>query len=280
MALMRSLVLAMGLLAAGCPGHGQGTRTYPAPSAADVVARLAQKRAALTSFKADTTMDYWLGNQRAKGEVLVMAKTGSKIRFAALSPAGGSTLAEMACDGKDFVYVDYQNNCALTGPCNGRSIAQFFHIELEPDDFLHLALGTPPVVPGATGTVTWDASSGHEKVALHGTDGATQKLTIDARDNRWDVLDSTLTGADGKVRWSVANTDFGDVGGHRVPGKTRFRSPADKQDLIVDWTQRQIDVELSDDKFVLQAPAGLATCGRAAPAGGSGQPAPSPAPAR
>ena len=47
-------------------------------------------------------MDYWLGNQRAKGEVLVMGKPGAKVRFAALSPAGGSTIAEMACDGTSF----------------------------------------------------------------------------------------------------------------------------------------------------------------------------------
>ena len=68
------------------------------------------------------------------------------MRFAALSPAGGSTIVEMACDGTNYVYVNYQNNCALTGPCNAQSVAMFFGIELEPDDFLHLALGTPPSI--------------------------------------------------------------------------------------------------------------------------------------
>jgi hypothetical protein len=256
---MRSLLLLVLALACGCPGHVQTARPYPAPTVADIVARLAKKRADLTSFKADTTMDYWLGNQRAKGEVLVMAEQGSKVRFAALWPAGGSTLAEMACNGTNFVYVDYQKNCVLTGPCDQSSIAQFFHIELAPDDFLHLALGTPPVIANPTGTVTWDPDKGYEKVDLHSAEGS-QKLTIDARDQRWDVVDSELTGPDGKVRWSVANTDFKDVGGHRVPGKTRFRSPENKEDLIVDWTEREVNVSLDASKFVLQAPAGLPRC--------------------
>lgn len=251
------------LVLAACPGGGGGVnRPYPAPTADDLVARLAKKRAELTSFTADSTMDYWLGSQRAKGEVLVMGTPGAKVRFAALSPAGGSTLAEMACDGQRFVYVDYQNNCVLTGPCDKTSIAQFFHIELAPDDFFHLAVGTPPVIDGATGTLTWDPSNGTEKLTLKSA-AATERLTIDMKQSRFDVLDSELIGADGKTVWSVANTDFTDVDGHRLPGKTRFKSPDNKEDLLVDWgDQRKLNENLPASKFVLQAPAGLPTCGQ------------------
>jgi hypothetical protein len=249
-------------LACGCPHGGSVKRDHPEPAVADIVARMAKERDAMSSFVADSTMDYWLGNQRMKGEVLVMGTVGAKVRFAALSPAGGSTIAELACDGKDFMLVDYQKNCQRTGPCNGQSIAQFFHINLEPDDFVHLAVGTPPVIANATGTVTWDADHGYEKVELKGPDG-TQKITIDDKGGRWDVIDSELVGSDGKVRWSVANTDFVTVGGHRVPGKTRFKSPQNQQDLLVDWgsaENRQANTPQPDDKFKLAAPAGLPAC--------------------
>ncbi|MBV8759822.1 MAG: DUF4292 domain-containing protein [Deltaproteobacteria bacterium] len=253
------------LVLAACPGGGGSggvNRPYPAPTADDLVARLAKKRAELTSFTADSMMDYWLANQRAKGEVLVMGTPGAKVRFAALSPAGGSTLAEMACDGKSFVYVDYQNNCALTGPCDKTSIAQFFRIELTPDDFFHLAVGTPPVIDGATGTLTWNASGGTEQLTLKAASG-TEKLTIDMKSGRFDVLDSELVGADGKTVWSVANADFTDVDGHRVPGKTRFKSPNNSEDLLVEWgTDRKLNTPLEDAKFVLQPPAGLPMCGQ------------------
>lgn len=253
------------VLLAGCPGHA----SYPEPKLTnqEVLDHLAKQRAELTSFVADTTMDYWVGNQRTKGEVLVMGAVGAKIRFAALSPAGGSTIAEMACDGQSFVYVDYQNNCWLTGPCDARSIAQFFHIDLQPDDFVHLALGTPPVIANATAQLTWDGKQGIERVALTGAEGR-QRLELDLKDQRWDVLVAALDGPDGKARWSVENRDFVVVDGHRVPGKTRFRSPANAQDLVVDWgstDNRKVNVELPADKFQLAAPSGLPTCGNGAP---------------
>ncbi len=266
--MVRFAWIAVIALASGCPHGGGATRTGPAPTVAEIVDHLNKARAERTSFVADANMDYWLGNQRAKGEVLVMGQVGAKVRFAALSPAGGSTMAEMACDGSNFVYVDYQNNCTLSGPCDESSIAQFFHIALQPDDFVHLALGTPPVVSNATGTVTWDAEHGWEKVELKGAEG-TQKVTIDDKDGRWDVIESELVGTDGKVRWSVANKDYVVVDGQRVPGKTSFKSPANQQDLLVDWgavANRKVNAPLPDDKFKLAAPAGLATCGQQAPA--------------
>lgn len=254
--------LAFVLLLAACSGGSGVKRPYPEPKADDLLARLANKRAELTSFTADSTMDYWLGNQRAKGEVLVMGTPGAKVRFAALSPAGGSTLAEMACDGATFVYVDYQNNCALIGPCDKSSIAQFFHIELAPDDFFHLAVGTPPVLEGATATLVWDAQHGYEKLTL-ASPSATEKLTLDMKGNHLDVIDSELVGADGKTVWSVANTDFVEVDGHRVPGKTRFKSPDQKQDLLVEWgDQRKLNTPLDASKFALKAPPGLPMCGQ------------------
>jgi hypothetical protein len=251
------------ILVACSGGQHGGGRPYPEPSVTDVVARLAKAHDATKSFRAWTTMDFWMGNQRTKGDVLVMGKAGAFVRIAALSPAGGSTMAEMACDGTNFVYVDYQNNCTLSGPCDQHSIAQFFRIELAPDDFVHLALGTPPVIDGATGTVSWDSSRGVEKLELHGAGGASEKLTIDDNEGRLDVLDAEATGADGKIVWSVTNADFTTVAGHRVPGKTRFKSPTNGEDLLVDWgasETRKVDEQLDGAKFKLQAPDGLKMC--------------------
>ena len=228
-----------------------------------IVDNTAKARSELSAFRGDSTMDYWLSGQRAKGDVLVMGTTGKRVRFAALSPAGGSTLAEMACDGTNFVYVDYQNNCSLTGPCDARSIASFFGLALEPDDFLHLALGTPPIVANAKGTVSWVVSRGVWKAALSGTEGS-QTLTIDNKDGRWEVLETELKGTDGVVRWSVKNTDFEKTEGsgeRRVPKKTQFKSPVGNQDLLVEWKEIVVNEELPQPKFTLTAPAGLAKCG-------------------
>jgi hypothetical protein len=262
---MKRAWFVVALLATACCGP-KGTK----PPSNDltvqqIVDNTAKARDELASFRGDSTMDYWLSGQRAKGNVLVMGTTGKRVRFAALSPAGGATLAEMACDGTSFVYVDYQNNCSLSGPCDAQSIAAFFGIALEPDDFLHLALGTPPIVANAQGKVTWDSSRGVWKAELSGTEG-TQTLTIDNKEGRWDVLETELKGTDGKVRWSVKNTDFAKVEGsgeRRVPKKTQFKSPVGNQDLLVEWDELVVNEPLAQQpqKFVLTAPAGLATCG-------------------
>jgi hypothetical protein len=252
------LALVAALLACGCPSHGGYTKPANEPSVTEVLARLAKARDAVHSFKTVSTMDYWLGNDRVKGEVAVIGETGAKVRFQALSPAG-DTLADMACDGANYVYLDYKHNCVRKGPCNKASIASLLHVELEPEDFMHLALGTVPVLADAKGTVTWDADKGYERVALTGSTGA-QKIAIDARDNRWDVVETEMTAPDGKVAWSVENTDFHDANGIRVPGKTRFKTPQDKADLIVVWKTQDINPTIDPSKFAFSPPGDLPAC--------------------
>lgn len=239
------------------------------PTVAEVVDRLNRARDELHSFTGEAVMEYWLGGDRFKGDVLAMGETGAKVRIAALSPAGGSTIAEMACDGSQFVSVNYQNNCVLTGPCTKQSIATFFGIELTPDDFLHLALGTPPVVSEPTGTVTWDGKDGVYRVKLAGREG-TQTLAISQRDHGWDVVETELVGPDGKPEWTVKNAAFGtikdpDGKDHRVPGKSRLATPNNqKADLTVEWRERTVNLTIDPKKFTIAVPAGLPTCGQRA----------------
>jgi hypothetical protein len=271
---MRLALAATLLLASGCP-HGDTPKpSGPAPSVADVVDRLTRARSELHSFTGEAVMEYWLNGDRFKGDVLAMGETGAKVRVAALSPAGGSPVAEMACDGNQFVSINYQNNCAMTGPCNKQSIASFFGIALAPDDFLHLALGTPPVISQPTGTVTWDGSKGAYRVELTGTEG-TQRIWIAEHGPQWEVVETELVGPDGKQAWSVKNAAFSDAKDpdgkdHRVPGKSRFVTPnQQKADLTVEWSQRSVNPSLEPAKFTMEVPAGLPTCGRprsAAPA--------------
>ena len=256
------------LFACGCP-HGEARPGGPSPTVAQVIERMTKAKDELRSFTGAAVMEYWLGGDRFKGEVLAMGEVGAKVRIAALSPAGGSTLAEMACDGSRFVSVNYQNNCVLTGPCTKASIATFFGLELEPDDFLHLALGTPPVIADGEGAVRWDAGAGVQRVSLTSASSA-QSIGIDDRDQRWDVVDATLTGRDGTPVWSVKNAAFGtakDPAGqaHRVPGKSHFTTPnKQKADLTVEWHERTVNVTIDPKKFTIEVPAGLPTCGQAA----------------
>jgi hypothetical protein len=261
---MRLVLLGLVLLA-GCPGPKGTQRPYPEPKAEDLVARIAKQREARKAFSAESTMDYWLGKDRVKGTVLVMGTAGKKVRFNALSPAGGDVIADMACDGTNFTYIDKQNNCQLAGPCDRQSIGSLLRLELEPEDFIHLALGTVPVPAYDKGTVTWDGTSGHERLTLTGPSG-TQTIVLDAREGRSDIVASDLKNAAGKTVWSVENAEFDAVkdaaeGEHRLPAKTRFKSPQENADLLVEWGDRTVNPTIDDAKFIVQVPPGLPMCG-------------------
>lgn len=260
---LASAIVLVPLLAA-CP-HGPKARPYPEPTVEELLGRLATTRERLTSFSAETVMDYWMDSDRVKGTVLVMGTSGSKVRINALSPAGNDLLADLACDGVSYTFLDKNKNCQLAGACSRETIASLFRVALAPDDFVQLAVGATPVISGAKGTVRWDGKAMREILELTGDGGRTQTIVIDARDGRADVVSSEVKAADGTQEWRIDNTGFTKIDdanriSFRVPAKSRFRSPGEKADLLVEWKERVLNLALTDDKFVLELDPGIPTC--------------------
>ena len=209
-------------------------------------------------------MDYWLGKDRVKGTVLVMGTTGKKVRFNALSPAGGDVIADMACDGTNFAYVDKQNNCQLAGPCDRQSIGSLLRLKLEPEDFIHLALGTVPVPPFDKGTVTWDGASGHEAHPDRTVGYADDRRRCPRGPERHRRQQFEERGRQDRMVGRDAQFDAvkdAAEGEHRLPTKTRFKSPQENADLLVEWGDRTVNPTIDDAKFTVQVPPGLPMCG-------------------
>ncbi len=256
------------LFACGCP-HGPKARPYAEPTVEELLGRLAATRDHVTSFSAETLMDYWMDSERVKGTVLVMGTTGSKVRINALSPAGNDMIADLACDGQSYAFIDKNKNCQLAGACSRETIASLFGVALAPDDFVQLAVGASPVIAGATGTLRWDGKAGREVLELTGDGGRTQTIVLDAASGRADVVSSEVKAADGTQEWRIDNTGFrkvDDAAGvpFRVPGKSRLRSPGAKADLLVEWKERVLNLPLGDDKFVMEVDPGIPPCSQAA----------------
>lgn len=252
------------------------TKTVPQPHAppalAEVLGALAERRALARSFNHTATMDFWSGDDRVKTTVYVMGEQGSKVRMNALDPAGGTTMADLACDGTNFAFVDFQHECQLSGPCTEESIATLMRVRLAPDDFVLLALGQPALLPGELkGSVSWDGDAGRWVVEVAAADGRKQRLELSGDGKRqWDVTSATVWQADGTLDWKLTQKDFGALTGEggatlRVPGKLRFEQPSAKADLIVDWDERQLNPTLGPEKWQLTPPEGLRECGRKAP---------------
>lgn len=268
----RSMLLALALvLGAAYPGcsctrHKPVPRSYPEPTTEDVLAHLADVQRHARSFQAESVMDYWIGDERVKGTVLLMGRKGARVRINALNPTGDNVAADLACDGIGFEYIDYNRNCQLTGLCTRDSIAELLRISLEPDDFLLMVMGTTPVIADAQGTVTWDDRHGREIVELVAPDNRfTQTIVLDGRDRTWDVLSSEVRDVRGNVLWRLRNKGFEAVRAQdgrtfRVPEKTQLEQPQEKADLLVQWKKRILNLDIETAKFDMDIPPGLPSC--------------------
>jgi hypothetical protein len=210
-------------------------------------------------------MDYRVGDERIKTTVLVMGQAGARLRFNALDPTG-VVAADLACDGIGYQFVDFQKNCQRSGPCTGQAIAQLLRVNLEPDDFLYLAIGTTPIIRDPSGDVKWNSDKGVAEVNLVSADKQlTQSLILDGREGHYDVLESIVRDAAGEIQWRIENKDFRPVKGAqgqtiRLPDKTRFEQPAVKGDLRIRWEKQELDLELPAGAWTLEPPAGLPLC--------------------
>lgn len=258
-------LLSLLALTAACGGPSRVKRGYPEPPVDEVLAYLASLRDTRRSFSHESVMDYWLKDERVKGTVLVMGRWGARMRFNALNPTGDMVATDLACDGVSYYLKDINNNCAMVGPCTGDAIAQLLRINLEPDDFIAMAVGGTPVIPDATGVLRWDSKTGREVLELTAEGGRTQTIVLDGRGKRWDVLSSVVRDARGNVEWKLENRDFHEVKAadgsvHRLPQKTKFEQPPEKADLLIRWTVHQINVPIEDGLFFIELDPGLPQC--------------------
>ncbi|HKE16366.1 MAG TPA: hypothetical protein VKB80_15940, partial [Kofleriaceae bacterium] len=110
---MRRIALACAALAAavwssisGCAcTHQTIPRPYAAPTVEQLLAHVRESGEAARSYNAESTMDYWVGDQRIKATVLVMGERGAKVFFKAMNPATDTAAADLVCNGQSFVFV-------------------------------------------------------------------------------------------------------------------------------------------------------------------------------
>jgi hypothetical protein len=263
-----TFALALGHAGCGCRG-GNIARPYPQPSAEALLQFLADKHDKARSFQVESVMDYWVGGERVKGTVLLMGEKGARVRINALNPTGDNVAADLACDGQDFRFIDYNGDCQLTGPCTRDSIAQLLRVSLEPDDFLLLVMGATPIIDHTQAALEWDARRGHEVLTLRAQgSGLTQTIALAGRtdEGRWDLVSSVVRDETGRELWNLQNKDFRTVKAadgaiFRVPGKTQFKQPQEKADLLVRWRRHTLNPELDAARFAMEIPPGLPRCG-------------------
>jgi outer membrane lipoprotein-sorting protein len=260
--LAASAVALLGLFACGCP-HGTTKRTYPEPAPLDLVSHVTGQQQRARSLRAETKADVWIGNDRANVTVNILAEWGGKLRFQAENP-NGMTAADLASDGTTYCMIDANHNCGECGPATGESVGRLLGIILAPDDIVTVLLGSTPVLDGDA-TVTWDSGCGCEVVDLKARDGYTQRIKLDGKSKRWDVLEAEVKDPQGKRVFKIRHKEFHDVKKPdgtivRLPGASLFEQKGES--AKIDWRKQELDAELPAEAYTIDVPAGLKRCGQ------------------
>jgi hypothetical protein len=249
-------LLVIVVLSLGCCGGRALPRPYPEPRAEEILTHLAGVRERIRSLRAETVSDARIGKERANVTVHIMAAWGGKLRFMAMNPQGGMA-ADLASDGSQYCFVDVTAGCQACGPATPDNVGRLVRIVMPPDDVVTFLVGSTPLLTNARAKVTWNADGGQEIVEL--SDGRhLQRVVLDGRERRWDVLVSELKDAAGKLVWRVRHKDYHPVGAVRLPGASYFEQPHDS--VLIRWKEQEASLELPEDRFHLTPPPGLPTC--------------------
>jgi hypothetical protein len=249
--------LAVLLLLVGCRPQKPVERPYAPPRMEDAVAALSAHAAHLTSLRdLSTRVELKQGKNHGKMSVKMLIARGGQLRFEASAPVVGD-IAVLVSDGQTFSMNDQRNHQFVTGAARGCAIAQLIGIDLEPDEVVGALLGGAPGLDGKPVRIDWDKThGGREVLTLEEPDGSHEKLFLDGREGRWDLLGAERTDAKGGLVWRIDHEDWHDVGGAlRLPKRTHVMRP--NAEVWIRWKDQEPNVEPPEGVFTLPPPPGI-----------------------
>ncbi len=263
---------ALPLLACGCGGMAKLVRAYPAPSEQELLGAVKARQDSVRGINVETRATSWLGGQRVRGTVQMLATRTGQLRFEAEVTLQG-TVAALAVNDGQFTFIDYQKHVFRQGPACPANVAALIRIPLAPPAVAAILLGDAPMQDATKAVrVEWDSARGADVLVLDDPSGTTLWLGL-RRPNpaaaAWDVafLEGAARGAND--RWRVSYEDFERAGGIALPRLVRFAEPGKGFDdgVEIRVRERAINPTFPDNAFALQRPPGypveLASCGPA-----------------
>jgi hypothetical protein len=268
MKLVASALVAF-LLAAGCAGTLKATRSYPAPTADELLQAVRDRQAKLHGMNVETRATSWLGGERVRGTVQMLVERGGQLRFEAEVALQG-TLALLTVDHEQFAFIDHQKHLFRRGAACPGNVAELVRIPLAPAEVAAILLGDVLLPADGKASVDWD--SGHAADVLGVETQAGMRLWLGLRRPNtqlaaWDVV--FLEGQDRTrpQRWRVSYEDFERSTGIALPRLIRFAEPGQSFDdgVEIKIRERTLNQGFPPGAFTLEPPPGYgvveARCG-------------------
>jgi hypothetical protein len=262
--------LALPLAGCGCASTGHVVRSYPEPTADELLGALRSRQQGLGGINAETRATSWLGGERVRGTVQMLATRQGQLRFEAEVSLQGTVAALAVSEGR-FTFIDHQKRMFRQGPACPANVAGLIRIPLDPTAVAAILLGDAPLPEGTRAVrVEWDAARGADVLVLDDPSRTTLWLGL-RRPNpavgAWDVVFLEGAAAGAKDRWRVAYEDLETVGSLALPRLVRFAEPGKGFDdgVEIRIRDRVLNPTFVQGAFTLEPPAGyaveLASCG-------------------
>jgi hypothetical protein len=264
---------AVAALFAGCNGTRLAMRSYPAPTADELLAAVRARQAAVHSLNVEARATSWLGGERVRGIVQMLVGRGGQLRFEAEVALQG-TVALLAVDREQFAFIDHQKHIFRKGPACPANVATLIRIPLLPREVAAILLGDAPLpateADRTRARVEWDGARRADVLVLPGPQGSTLWLGL-RRPNpaapAWDVVYLEGQEATARGRWRVAYDDLERTGSVALPRVVRYAEAGKDWDdgVEIKIRERQLNPTFPAGAFTLVQPAGyrveFASCG-------------------
>ncbi len=212
----------------------------------------------------DVRLDYFGDQGRVSVDQLILMQRPDRIRIQTYIPGLGEVAGVLVCACGQFAYHDRQQNIYYYGPATAQNVGRVMPVGLGCRDLAGVMLGGAPHERlgdfAEAPSLSWDGEEGLYRLswaaqAVKGEEGDSRAELL-VRHGDWRVAQMTTWTRDGEKRYIYTAKDFEKIGGAVLPMKRRFVVPQSDEDFSLTFGEVQLDPELAEELFELEAPGG------------------------
>lgn len=223
------------------------------PDAEEVLAGLRAQAGVRTSLRTLGRVTYFGDRGRVRLKAVLLARRPSAFRVETLSPFE-QPIDVMASDGERLWLLSQDR--LRYGAATPANISRLLPLVMGPEAVVDTLLGGIPEGEGTKAERLQRADDGRWQLFLSDAQGNRGMLVVDPVKRR--VEEMHLLGPADKSQVVVKFSDFEPVtSGGELPEKIEIRLEAQKSDVTIHLNGPEVNVELPDSLFTIEAPPGL-----------------------
>jgi outer membrane lipoprotein-sorting protein len=246
------VLAACGIAAACQPAKLRPRFTSAAPSAAQLLQSLAERRTAVRTIRGFAQIAYEGGEENLGARHAVLVRRPDHFRLEVLSPFGA--LAVIASDARELVVYARREAKIYRGPANSTSVGAYAQVPVDVADVAAILLGTPPEREAiGPATVVPDQEAAAFKLVVPVADG--RQLVWFEPETLVPIASETPLADDLRLR--VAFGEYKAVGSLRFPHAIDMRAEPGDRVVRVRYSTPSLNTDIADTLFTFPPRDGL-----------------------